>query len=122
MTLRFEIFPAALDATADFYTRVLGFRVVRDERHAADAYLSLQRDDVHIGAVERPEVRSSAERRPPVGVEIVLEVDDIDAEHCRVLAAGWPVADDLEDRPWGLGDFRLLDPDGYYLRITNRRT
>jgi len=26
----------------------------------------------------------------------------------------------LEARPWGLRDFRLLDPDGYYWRITER--
>jgi uncharacterized glyoxalase superfamily protein PhnB len=24
----------------------------------------------------------------------------------------------LTARPWGLRDFRLLDPDGYYWRIT----
>jgi hypothetical protein len=23
------------------------------------------------------------------------------------------------DRPWGLRDFRMVDPDGYYLRITS---
>jgi len=25
----------------------------------------------------------------------------------------------LELRPWSLHDFRLADPDGYYLRITH---
>jgi hypothetical protein len=38
----------------------------------------------------------------------------------RVVAAGWPLEEDLQDRPWGLTDFRILDPGGYYLRITNR--
>ena len=28
--------------------------------------------------------------------------------------------EDLQDRPWGLTDFRILDPAGYYLRITSR--
>ena len=28
--------------------------------------------------------------------------------------------EDLRDRPWGLRDFRVLDPAGYYLRITDR--
>lgn len=23
-------------------------------------------------------------------------------------------------RPWGLKDFRICDPDGYYLRITSK--
>ena len=30
------------------------------------------------------------------------------------------MAEDLGDRPWGLRDFRVLDPAGYYLRITDR--
>ena len=54
-----------------------------------------------------------------MGVEIVLEVEDLDAEYARVSATGWPLLDALEDRPWGLSDFRLADPDGYYLRITS---
>ncbi len=50
----------------------------------------------------------------------MLEVDDLDEEHARVTAAGWPLAEDLTGRPWGLRDFRLLDPSGYYWRITTR--
>ena len=120
MTLRFEIFPADLDATADFYVKVLGFQLVCDERHMQSAYLSLQRDSVMIGAAARAEVREHLHRRPPMGVELVLEADDVDAELARVTASGWPVAEDLVERPWGLRDFRLLDPSGYYLRITQR--
>jgi uncharacterized glyoxalase superfamily protein PhnB len=61
-----------------------------------------------------------AARLPPAGVELVLEVDDVVAERDRVTAAGWPLAEDLQDRPWGMKDFRILDPAGYYLRITDR--
>ena len=43
------------------------------------------------------------------GVGLVLEVDDVVAERDRVTAAGWPLAEDLQDRPWGLKDFRILD-------------
>ena len=49
-----------------------------------------------------------------------LEVDDVVGERDRVLAAGWPLEEDLQERPWGLTDFRILDPAGYYLRITGR--
>jgi lactoylglutathione lyase len=59
-------------------------------------------------------------RAVPAGVEIVLEVDDVAAAHDRVMAAGYPVEQDLQRRPWGLTDFRLHDPAGYYLRITSR--
>jgi len=54
-----------------------------------------------------------------VGVEIVLEVDDVEGWHARVGASGYPILESLQDRPWGLRDFRIADPDGYYLRITS---
>lgn len=120
LTVRFEIFPSELDATADFYRRVLGFRVVDDRHRTPEPYLTLQRDGVLIGAALREEVGDRAHRRPPVGVELVLEVDDLDAELERVRAAGWPVDEPARLRPWGLRDFRLLDPSGYYLRVTTR--
>ncbi len=50
--------------------------------------------------------------------ELVLEVEDLDVDRARVDAAGWPVTEQITERPWGLRDFRLLDPDGYYWRIT----
>jgi len=121
MTLRFEIFPEDLDAAADFYQRVLGFALVRDERGSDQPYLAVERDAVHIGAAALPGDRERSLRLPPNGVEIVLEVDDLAAERDRVSRAGWPVADEVALQPWGLRDFRLVDPSGYYLRITARR-
>ncbi|MGH3499929.1 MAG: VOC family protein [Nocardioidaceae bacterium] len=121
MTLRFEIFPSDLDATADFYTRVLGFHVVSDRRGEASPYLALERDGVRVGAAARADQVDRRHRQPPVGVEIVLEVDDLPPELDRVRSTGWPLAADLQERPWGLRDFRILDPNGYYLRITDRQ-
>ncbi len=120
MTLRFEIFPADLDAVVDFYTRVLLFTVTKDQRHDPSAYVSLQRGAVRVGAARRPVPDACPARLPPTGVELVLEVDDVAAERDRVAAAGWPLEQDLQDRPWGLTDFRIIDPAGYYLRITSR--
>ena len=120
MTLRFEIFPDDLDATVDFYTRVLRFRLTADQRDEPGAYVSLQRGSVRVGAARRVVPDARAARLPPAGVELVLEVDDVVAERGQIIAAGWPLAEDLRDRPWGLKDFRVLDPAGYYLRITDR--
>jgi Glyoxalase/Bleomycin resistance protein/Dioxygenase superfamily len=53
-------------------------------------------------------------------VELVLELDDVVNERDRVVAAGWPLHEELQDRPWGPKDFRILDPARYYLRITGR--
>jgi uncharacterized glyoxalase superfamily protein PhnB len=55
------------------------------------------------------------------GVEIVLELDrqaDLSAlhDHCQAHAV---VVESLQLRPWGLYDFRHVDPDGHYLRLTH---
>lgn len=120
MTLRCEIFPDDLDAVVDFYTRVLRFEITKDQRDLPAAYVALRCGNVLIGALRREATGARAARLPPLGVELVLEVDDVAAERDRVIAAGWPIAEELRDRPWGLTDFRIIDPAGYYLRITDR--
>ncbi|HEY1519593.1 MAG TPA: VOC family protein [Solirubrobacteraceae bacterium] len=117
-SLRCEIFPSDLDATVDFYVQVLAFRLVRDERASGHPYVALERGDVKLGAAARTEVPDRDQRRPPTGVELVLEVDSLEADRERVAQAGWPVVEDVTHRPWGLSDFRLLDPSGCYWRIT----
>ncbi len=117
-SLRVEVFPADLDAAVDFYLRVLRFTLERDER--ATGYVALRRDAVLVGAARREAPADSGARRPTVGVELVLEVDDLDAEVAHVLAQGWPLDEPVTERPWGLRDVRLLDPDGYYWRLTTR--
>ena len=119
-TLRLEIFPADLNATVRFYVDLLGFSLVTDRRGDEQPYLALERGAVRIGAAARPGEGSPAQRRPPTGVEIVLEVDYLHAERDRIRHAGWPIEEDIVRRPWGLQDFRVTDPDGYYLRITHR--
>ena len=119
-TLRLEIFPADLNATVRFYVDLLGFTLVTDRRGDEQPYLALERGAVRIGAAARPGEGSPAQRRPPTGVEIVLEVDYLHAERDRIRHAGWPIEEDIIRRPWGLQDFRVIDPDGYYLRITHR--
>jgi lactoylglutathione lyase len=117
---RCELFPADLDATVDFYTRVLGFALERDDRGSEPPYVALRLGGVRIGAARAWAAAEVAARRPPTGVELVLESDDLDAARRRVLDQGWPIETDLIARPWGLRDFRLLDPSGYYWRITER--
>jgi uncharacterized glyoxalase superfamily protein PhnB len=45
-----------------------------------------------------------------------LIVDDADAWHARIAAAGLPVTP-LEDQPWGMREFALTDPSGNCVRI-----
>jgi lactoylglutathione lyase len=124
--LRVEVFVADLDRAVDFYARVLGFALARRDPGGADGtrpYASLARGAVAVGALEvgdRAAGVAPALRRPWTGVELVLEVDDVGAARDHAVGSGWPLEEDLVARPWGLTDFRLLDPDGYYWRVTHR--
>ncbi|MGC4936874.1 VOC family protein [Kribbella sp. DT2] len=116
MTLRVEVFARDLEAAGEFYRRVLGF----EELNRQPDYLWMGRGTARIGIGERSEVVDPAHRRMPSGTELVLEVDDLDAEYARVVASGWPVEGEPRVQQWGLRDFRLFDADGYYLRVTSR--
>ena len=122
MRLRMELFVEDMDRAIAFYRDVLGFTLLRRD----EGYASIRRGDVVLGIgpiAKLPEegghfTRQRLARDRSLGVEIVLEVADVDAEFARVQSRGWPIVEALQDRPWGLRDFRISDPDGYYLRIT----
>jgi lactoylglutathione lyase len=123
--LRLELFALDMEASIAFYTRVLGFELAR---HEPGDYASLRLGDVVLGigpVAKLPEKggyfgRDMATLRRGLGVEIVIEVDDVEGCHERVADSGHPILEPLRDRPWGLRDFRISDPDGYYLRVTSR--
>jgi catechol 2,3-dioxygenase-like lactoylglutathione lyase family enzyme len=121
LELRVELFVADLDRFADFYTRVLGFELADDRRRQDPPYAAVRRDLVRIGAARSWTPVDRDARALPAGAELVLECDDVTGERDRVISAGWPLDADLTERPWGLLDFRLSDPDGYYLRFTSRK-
>lgn len=124
MSLRLELFVSDVEKSADFYTRVLGFERLDGE---AD-YVPVRSGSVTIGLGPaaglhklhhfNPEVQNS---RRGLGAEIVLEVDDVKSYYEKVKASGYKgKLSPLRTQSWGLTDFRIVDPDGYYLRVTDR--
>ena len=56
-----------------------------------------------------------------VGIEIGIVVADLDKAYAAAVKLkdrGWPISTGIVRRPWGVRDFRVLAPDGYYLRFT----
>lgn len=117
MTARYEVFGADVDAVAAFYVDVLGFEITVDRREDDDAYVRLRRGAVSVACSRHAESPGTV-RRPPHGSEIVLEVPDIDGEYATVTEAGADIAEALTQQPWGLRDFRLADPTGQWLRVS----
>ncbi|MDO8563130.1 MAG: dihydroneopterin aldolase [Candidatus Limnocylindria bacterium] len=109
----------------DFYGR-LGFVVEREEA-GDDGYLVMRRGANALAfwpgnaAVTGHSFfgRFPAGTPRGIGVEIIVEVEDVEALYEKVRGFLRVVAP-LRRRPWGVRDFRLEDPFGYYLRITER--
>lgn len=123
MSLRLELFVTDMEKSKSFYAKVLGF----EAQKGSASYQPMKAGSVLIGLglsknlpkqhYFNPELQS--ERRG-LGAEIVLEVADVQATLAAVKAAGHPILSELRKQPWGATDFRIADPDGYYLRITSR--
>lgn len=52
------------------------------------------------------------------GVEVVICIADVQQYYERVKNAA-NVVEPITKQPWGLYDFRAVDPAGYYLRFTS---
>ena len=124
-TLRLELFVRDVDASVRFYADVLRFQI----EHVQGSYTAVRRGQVVLGLGQQDNLPrghyfspDALVGRKGVGVEVVIEVDDVDADYAHVTELAWPIAVELGARPWGLRDFRIVDPDGYYLRVTSRDT
>ncbi|OZU87123.1 hypothetical protein CIL03_18230 [Virgibacillus indicus] len=124
MNLRLELFVESLEKSVEFYSNVLEFNLPEEINKS---YVSISNGDVVLGLGEMknlPEshpLKVSHEQQIGLGVEIVMEVDDVKEFYDKVVAIRYPIQTELTKRPWGLEDFRIIDPDGYYIRITSSR-
>jgi len=110
--------PREIERFVDFYTRVLRFELEEDRRSETDAYVAVRRGTTKIGANAAWQEVDPRARAVPQGIEVVFEVADLLGEREAIISAGWSLAADITEQSWGLQDFRLFDPDGYYLRFT----
>ena len=119
-SLRMEIWCRDLAESIEFYRDVVGLEVVSQ---SPEGYTVMKRDRVIISlnkvenfTEDNPIVPLGTERHG-LATEFVLEVSDLDDCYRRALEAD-VVQDEMMMRPWGLRDFRVLDPDGFYIRFT----
>lgn len=120
-----ELHVPDFDIAKEYYGR-LGFEVAREEALKGTAgYLVLRMQDNVLcfwSGNESVYEQSYFQRFPRdtkrgYGVEIVFMVTGIEEYYERVKSS-LNVVEHLRPRPWGLKDFRIEDPFGYYIRIT----
>lgn len=127
MSLVPELYVSDFTRSLAFYTDVIGFRVRYDRPEERFAYLELAEAELMIEQTTTPG-RSlvAAELAYPYGrgLNLSIDVPDLDAVHARVQSGGHPVFLPLEERWYRRGEhevgqqqFVVMDPDGYLLRL-----
>jgi lactoylglutathione lyase len=120
---RAEFFVSDTARSTAFYEQ-LGFTVLR----SGWGYTLLDRDGARLGLQDDAYARDHDHYfRPhldrfPRGVGVEVSVDVADRASLQALYAVAQemacVVRELVERPWGATDFRIADPDGYFVRFT----
>lgn len=118
-----ELYVDDITASADFFAQYLGFRADRIESTFASLWLGNSR--ILLNLVDtgefvdpNPILKDGAVSYRGAGVEVVISVEDLDATYARLQGAALPFLGEINEQFWGLRDFRLLLPEGFYLRVT----
>ena len=77
-------------------------------------------DDRSYGAVYNGTTElffSALPDAPTSGAVLCIRVPDVDAVHARVVEAEVAVTSPLEEKPWQMREFEVVDPWGHRLRI-----
>jgi cold shock CspA family protein/uncharacterized glyoxalase superfamily protein PhnB len=112
-----------LQRSAQFYARILNFKTVIE----TPGHILLNRGSLVLGLKTDelfwPQPTGEGEEgvKRGAGVELVLEMSDIQDFYEQIQRLGIPIHEPLREQPWEARDFRILDPDGYYWRITSPR-
>jgi len=119
-----EISVTDIEESLRFYTKILGFEVEYSRAEDRFAFLSLQGSQVMVEEINHNWDTGELERPFGRGVNLQIEVDDVEellrslGEHgyplFRPLKESWYRGDDVV---YGQKEFLVQDPDGYLLRF-----
>lgn len=102
-----------LPAHLKSFEKTAGFRVIRQDGNFV--IMQSQRGELLLNGIG--DKRDKPVPRVP-GVEIGIVVADLDKAHAAAKESDWRIDSGIVKQSWGVRDFRVLSPDGYYLRIT----
>lgn len=122
-----ELDVSDLERSLAVYLDVFGFKA--HVRRPEEKFAYLVRGDVHLMLEEAAgpgrRLRTAPLEHPyGRGMNLMIEVADLDALHAKVVAAGLSLLIPLEERWYrhdaeevGVRQFTVIDPDGYLLRF-----
>jgi lactoylglutathione lyase len=117
------LFASDLERSIRFYRDVLGLPF----RFANETYAEFATEGAKFALYARAALPELIGREAGVGEapwpqgELAFFVEDVDAEHVRLAAAGVRVLAPPTDRPWGERTLHVADPDGNVVELTRSK-
>jgi catechol 2,3-dioxygenase-like lactoylglutathione lyase family enzyme len=112
------IVPEVLE-TLEHYRDKLGFET-REWAPNPAAYGYAKRDECHIHFNQGEQPRPNSEVVQPDLFDVYLWVDDVAALHEEFVGRGADLLHEPIERPWGMLEIRVQDPNGYILAFGQR--
>ncbi|WP_460743598.1 MGMT family protein [Mariniluteicoccus endophyticus] len=115
-----------LAASLEFWCRLIGFAVRYERPEEHFAYVTLGWAHVMLDQIAAGCMWQTGELEPPLGrgINLEIQVDDLDAILGRLERAQWPLFRAPEEQWYRAGEvevgvrqFLVMDPDGYLLRL-----
>lgn len=123
MILRLELYVRDLEKSIAFYQDVVQLKLQAMDKTGAmftapNLKLLLTQQNIILKDHYFGDLTSA---QKGLGVEIIIVVNDIQESYKRISSMPVKLEANLTKQYWGMTDFRLTDPDGYYLRMTSSK-
>ena len=121
-----ELYVRDVAATAqlfqDIFAAKLGYAQADfAELHIGDSRMLLNELRLDEFEEKNPVRQPGALEHLGAGLELGIYVSNLEPVREKALAANLPYVSEIKLRDWGWYDFRLLLPDGYYIRVTTAK-
>jgi lactoylglutathione lyase len=117
------LFVSDLEHSVRFYRDVIGLPF----RFSTESYAEFATEGAKFALYARAHLPELIGREVPMEAvpwpqgEVAFFVDDVDAEHERLLRSGVTILAPPRERPWGERTLHVADPDGYVVELTRAK-
>ncbi len=118
---RVKLYVNDIEKTLLFYEEVIGLKLYKRNMHAVrfnhDQFSLLLASDSTLN--ENHHFYDRKERKGN-GFELIIVVDHIEDVYERCKEKRCTIQEEIQTYPWEMRGFKVVDPDGYFLRITSK--